>query len=104
MRAFNVPDVYMLSAIDVKPIAACPYLLYLYRGYTRTWICAPTRCPAAWHHHHRVDMHTGALLGRFEPNLRDEYNFELIGDGTWIISIPDSNPVRIRDSGFGVSE
>ncbi|KAM5354105.1 hypothetical protein ACJ41O_000755 [Fusarium nematophilum] len=47
-----------------------------------------------WHHHHRVDLRSGAPLGRFEAHSRDRYDFEPLGDGTWITSDPNGNPVR----------
>ncbi|KAH7108801.1 hypothetical protein B0J13DRAFT_570171 [Dactylonectria estremocensis] len=47
-----------------------------------------------WRHHHRVDLRTGAPLGRFEPHCRHGYDFKPLGDGTWIASDPDGNPVR----------
>lgn len=51
-----------------------------------------------WRHHYRVDLRTSARLSRFEPNSRDGYDFEPLGDGTWIISKPNSKPIRRHDS------
>jgi hypothetical protein len=51
-----------------------------------------------WRHYHRVDLHTGSPQGRFEPNSRDGCDFELLGDGTWVISRVGGDPVRFHDS------
>ncbi|KAL6408564.1 uncharacterized protein AUP68_08424 [Ilyonectria robusta] len=47
-----------------------------------------------WRHHHRVDLRTGAPLGRFEAHSRHGDDFKPLGDGTWITSDRDGNPVR----------
>lgn len=49
-----------------------------------------------WRHYHRVDLRTGTALGRFEAHSQNEYDFEPLGDGTWITSGPDGKPVRHR--------
>ncbi|KAJ5096461.1 hypothetical protein NUU61_005817 [Penicillium alfredii] len=49
-----------------------------------------------WHHHHSIDLRTGILLGRLEAHSRDSYDFEALGDGTWIVSDPGGKPVRYR--------
>lgn len=49
-----------------------------------------------WRHYHRVDLRTGTVLGRFEAHSQNGYDFEPLGDGTWITSGPDGKPVRHR--------
>lgn len=49
-----------------------------------------------WHRHYIIDLRTGTPRGRFEAYSRDKYDFEPLGDGTWIVSGPDSGAVRRR--------
>ncbi|KIM92561.1 hypothetical protein OIDMADRAFT_208805 [Oidiodendron maius Zn] len=49
-----------------------------------------------WYHFHKVDLRTGTPMGRFESHSRDVYDFEPLGDGTWITSDSAGNPVRHR--------
>jgi hypothetical protein len=51
-----------------------------------------------WRHHHQANLRTGAPSDRFEASPQDGYDFELLGDGSWIISKPDSNLIRRHDS------
>ncbi|KAL4892306.1 hypothetical protein BDV59DRAFT_202812 [Aspergillus ambiguus] len=51
-----------------------------------------------WHCHHGIDMRRRAPLGPFEAHSRDNYDFEPLGDGTWVVSGPDGNAVRHRFS------
>ncbi|KAL2860947.1 YncE family protein [Aspergillus lucknowensis] len=45
-------------------------------------------------HYHRVNLRTGASLGRFEALPANDDAFELLGDGTWVIPNHDGDPVR----------
>ena len=47
-----------------------------------------------WRHYHQVDLRTGTALGRFEAHSQEGYDFEPLGDGTWITSGPDGKPFR----------
>ncbi|KAE8382387.1 hypothetical protein BDV26DRAFT_253886 [Aspergillus bertholletiae] len=47
-----------------------------------------------WHHHYSVNLRTGTPIGRFETYSRDNYDFEPLGDGTWIVSGPDGSSVH----------
>lgn len=49
-----------------------------------------------WHHYHKIDLHTGKPLDRFEAHFRASEDIETFGDGTWIVSDLDGNPVRLR--------
>ncbi|GIJ99684.1 hypothetical protein Aspvir_003685 [Aspergillus viridinutans] len=51
-----------------------------------------------WHCHYSIDLCSGIPLGRFEAHSRDNYDFEPLGDGTWIVSGPDGSAVRRRSS------
>lgn len=51
-----------------------------------------------WHRHYRIDLRTGQSRGRFEAHSRDSYDFEPLGDNTWIVSDADGKPVRLRFS------
>ena len=53
-----------------------------------------------WHHCHKVDLRTGAPLDRHDPHSRDIYDFEPLGDGTWLVSDADGKPVRYRLAGL----
>lgn len=52
-----------------------------------------------WHHHHRVDLRTGAPVDGFEVYSGDGFDFEPLGDGTWITSDPNGNTVRCLSLG-----
>lgn len=47
-----------------------------------------------WHRHYRIDLRTRRPQGRFEAYSRDSYDFEPLGDGTWIVSGADGRPIR----------
>ncbi|RAO72882.1 uncharacterized protein BHQ10_008894 [Talaromyces amestolkiae] len=49
-----------------------------------------------WHRHYSIDLRTGAPRGHFEAYSRDNYDFEPLGDGTWIVSGPDGGAIRRR--------
>ncbi|KAF9776393.1 hypothetical protein IL306_005437 [Fusarium sp. DS 682] len=49
-----------------------------------------------WRNYHRVDLRTGTVGDCFEAHSQEGYDFEPLGDGTWITSGPDGNPVRYR--------
>ncbi|KAG4259094.1 hypothetical protein FPRO03_13029 [Fusarium proliferatum] len=49
-----------------------------------------------WRNYHRVDLRTGTVSDCFEAHSQEGYDFEPLGDGTWITSGPDGNPVRYR--------
>jgi hypothetical protein len=49
-----------------------------------------------WHRHYSIDLRTGTPRGHFEAYSRDNYDFEPLGDGTWVVSGPDGNAVRRR--------
>ncbi|KAF7184636.1 hypothetical protein CNMCM7691_005879 [Aspergillus felis] len=51
-----------------------------------------------WHCHYSIDLRSGIPLGRFEAHSRDNYDFEPLGDGTWIVSGPDGSPVHCQSS------
>lgn len=69
---------------------------FLYRDIAIVTIMGVTN-DEEWRHHHRVNLRTASLLGRFEPKS-DGCDFEPLGNGAWIFSKPDSNPVRLHDS------
>lgn len=50
-----------------------------------------------WQHYHRVDLRTGLLMGHFEMNCPVGSDFMPLGDGSWIISRFQGDPVRIQD-------
>jgi hypothetical protein len=50
----------------------------------------------SWHHHYKVNLRTGKPLDRFEAHSRDSYDLKTLGDGTWIVSDLDGNPIRHR--------
>lgn len=47
-----------------------------------------------WHHYYKVDLRTGEPLGRFGAQSTEINGFETLGDGTWIASDSNGNPVR----------
>lgn len=47
-----------------------------------------------WHRHYSIDLRTGTPRGHFEAYSRDSYDFEPLGDGSWIVSGPDGSVVR----------
>ncbi|SCV54265.1 uncharacterized protein FFB14_13565 [Fusarium fujikuroi] len=49
-----------------------------------------------WRNYHRVDLRTGTVSDCFEAHYQEGYDFEPLGDGTWITCGPDGNPVRCR--------
>ncbi|KAJ5377578.1 uncharacterized protein N7496_004987 [Penicillium cataractarum] len=47
-----------------------------------------------WYHYYQVDLRTGKPLGRFEAHSTEIDGFQALGDGTWIASDFNGNPVR----------
>ena len=54
-----------------------------------------------WHCHYSINLRSGIPCGRFEAYSRDNYDFEALGDGTWIVSGLDGSVVRRRWSTTG---
>ncbi|KAJ5180111.1 hypothetical protein N7492_003321 [Penicillium capsulatum] len=49
-----------------------------------------------WHRHYPIDLHSGQPQGSFEAHSQNSYDFEPLGDGTWIVSDESGRPVRLQ--------
>lgn len=54
-----------------------------------------------WHRHYSIELRTGTSPLRFEAYSLDSYDFEPLGDSTWIVSGPDNSLIRYRFSTTG---
>jgi hypothetical protein len=49
-----------------------------------------------WHRHYLVDLRTGGVRDTFDARSRNAYDFEPLGDGSWLTSTPDRHPILWR--------
>ncbi|WP_433476801.1 hypothetical protein ACQPZP_06925 [Spirillospora sp. CA-142024] len=49
-----------------------------------------------WHQHYLVDLRTGGVQDSLDAHSRNAYDFEPLGDGSWLTSTPEGRPILWR--------